>query len=97
MRQAGAVEGYEVRYMVQSDKYRRGGLIVRAPNADLGSDPRWGRTEVCCGEEPFFNGAMVVSSIKGLQGDHSKFWTTCSMKSPTSQNTARTGTTTSPG
>jgi beta-glucosidase len=53
MRQAGAVEGYEVRYMVQSEKYRRGGLIVRAPNTDLGRDPRWGQTEECCGDEPF--------------------------------------------
>lgn len=79
MRQAGAAEGYEVRYMVQSEKYRRGALIVRAPNADLGRDPRWGRTEECYGEDPFFNGTMAAAFIKGLQGDHPKYWLTASL------------------
>ncbi len=76
---AGAVEGYEVRYMVQSPKYHRGGLIVLAPNADLGRDPRWGRTEECYGEDPFFNGTMAVAFIKGLQGDNPKYWQTASL------------------
>jgi beta-glucosidase len=79
MRQVGSVEGYEVRYMVQNEKYHRGGLIVRAPNADLGRDPRWGRTEECYGEDPFFNGTMAVAFIKGLQGDHPKYWLTASL------------------
>ena len=47
---------------------------MRAPNADLGRDPRWGRTEECYGEDPFFNGTMVVAYVKGLQGDHPKYW-----------------------
>jgi beta-glucosidase len=79
MRQVGAVEGYEARYLVQNGKYHRGGLIVRAPNADLGRDPRWGRTEECYGEDPFFNGTMAVALIKGLQGDHPKYWLTASL------------------
>jgi beta-glucosidase len=74
LRQAGGVEGYEARYIVQSPKYGRGGLVVRAPNADLGRDPRWGRTEECYGEDPFFNGTMVVGYVKGLQGDDPKYW-----------------------
>ncbi len=77
--QAGAVEGYEVRYMAQSAKYHRGGLVVFAPNADLGRDPRWGRTEECYGEDPFFNGTMAVAFIKGLQGDDPKYWQTASL------------------
>ena len=65
MHQAGAVESYETRYIVQSTNYgRRGGLIIRAPNADLGRDPRWGRTEECYGEDPFFNGTMAVAFIQ---------------------------------
>ena len=80
MHQAGAVEGYEVRYISQNEKYGgRGGLIVRAPNADLGRDPRWGRTEECYGEDPFFNGTMAVAFIKGLQGDHPKYWLAASL------------------
>ena len=74
LRQAGAVEGYETRYLVQSPKYQRGGLVVRAPNADLGRDPRWGRTEECYGEDPFFNGTMATAYVKGLQGDNPKYW-----------------------
>jgi beta-glucosidase len=77
--QAGAVEGYEVRYLAQNEKLHRGGLVVFAPNADLGRDPRWGRTEECYGEDPFFNGTMAVAFIKGLQGDDPKYWLTASL------------------
>jgi beta-glucosidase len=80
MRRAGAVEGYEVRYLAQSERYGgRGGLIVRAPNADVGRDPRWGRTEECYGEDPFFNGTMAAALIKGLQGDDPRHWLTASL------------------
>jgi beta-glucosidase len=74
LRQVGAIEGYEARYIFQSSKYHQGGIVVRSPNADLGRDPRWGRTEECYGEDPFFNGAMVVAFVRGLQGDHSRYW-----------------------
>ena len=80
IRRVGEVESYEVRYIAQNPKYAgRGGLIVRAPNADLGRDPRWGRTEECFGEDPFFNGTMVVAMVKGLQGDDPKYWRTASL------------------
>jgi len=79
IKQAGAVEGYEARYLFQSDKYHRGGLVVRAPNADIGRDPRWGRTEECYGEDPYFNGTLAVAFIKGLQGDHPRYWQTAAL------------------
>jgi len=79
IRKAGGVEGYETRYISQSEKTHRGGLVVRAPNADLGRDPRWGRTEECFGEDAFFNGTMVVAMVKGLQGDNPKYWLTASL------------------
>jgi beta-glucosidase len=74
VRQVADVEGYEARYIFQSSKYGQGGIVIRSPNADLGRDPRWGRTEECYGEDAFFNGTMVVAFVKGLQGDHSKYW-----------------------
>ena len=74
VRQAAEVEGYEARYIFQSTKYNQGGLVIRSPNADIGRDPRWGRTEECYGEDAFFNGSMVVAFVKGLQGDHPKYW-----------------------
>ncbi|MCU4163485.1 glycoside hydrolase family 3 C-terminal domain-containing protein [Carboxylicivirga caseinilyticus] len=79
MRQMGEIEGYEVRYMAQSPKYKRGGLVVRAPNADLGRDPRWGRTEECYGEDPFLVGTMSVAFIKGLQGPDPDHWQVASL------------------
>jgi beta-glucosidase len=79
LKKVADIEGYEVRYMFQSPKYHRGGLVVRAPNADLGRDPRWGRTEECYGEDAWFNAEMVVSFIRGLQGDHPKYWKTASL------------------
>jgi beta-glucosidase len=74
LKQAGEVEGYEARYVFQSPKYKQGGIVIRSPNADLGRDPRWGRTEECYGEDAYFNGAMVVAFSKGLQGNHPTYW-----------------------
>jgi beta-glucosidase len=79
IRQAGAIEGFEARYVYQSPIYHRGGLIIRAPNADLGRDPRWGRTEECFGEDAYFNGVMSVAMTKGLQGDDPKYWLSASL------------------
>jgi len=79
LQQVAAAEGYEARYAAQSKKYSKGGLVIFAPNADLGRDPRWGRTEECYGEDPFFNGTMVVAFVKGLQGGHPRYWQTASL------------------
>jgi beta-glucosidase len=74
---AAEAEAIEFRYAYH--KLGRGGLIVRAPNADLGRDPRWGRTEECFGEDPYFNSVMSVAFVKGLQGDHPKYIRTASL------------------
>ena len=79
LQQAGAIEAFDTRYLFQSEKYHKGGLVVRAPNADIGRDPRWGRTEECYGEDAFFNGTMVVAYVKGLQGSDPKYWTTAAL------------------
>ena len=86
MRQAAEVEGYETRYVFQcqsgkfhQSKYKWYGLVVRAPDADLGRDPRWGRTGQCYGEDPFFNGTMCVAFIKGLQGGDPNHWMCASL------------------
>jgi beta-glucosidase len=74
LHEVGAVEGYEARYVFQSPKYHQGGIVIRSPNADLGRDPRWGRTEECYGEDAHLNGTLVVAFTKGLQGDDPKYW-----------------------
>ena len=77
IRQAAAIEGYEARYTSQT--LAKGGLVIRAPNADLGRDPRWGRTEECYGEDAFFNGTLVQAFVHGLQGDDPRYWQAASL------------------
>ena len=77
IRRAAAVEGFEARYIFQ--RYGRGGIVVRAPNADLGRDPRWGRTEECYGEDPYFNGTLAAAFVHGLQGPDPKYWQAASL------------------
>jgi beta-glucosidase len=89
VRQAAAVEGYEARYIFNTDtqfavnrrgeKHRRAGIVMRAPNADLARDPRWGRSEESYGEDPYLTGTMATAFIKGLQGDDPKYWLTASL------------------
>ena len=74
VRQAGGVEGYEARFITQTEKYNRQILMLWGPQADLPRDPRWGRSEEVYGEDPFFDGTMVVAFTKGLQGDDPKYW-----------------------
>jgi beta-glucosidase len=74
VRQAGGVEGYEARFITQTEKYNRQILMFWGPQADLARDPRWGRSEEVYGEDPFFNGTMVAAFAKGLEGDDPKYW-----------------------
>src|SRR3984885_5950529 len=71
LQKAAAIEGYEARYIFQSEdlrttnsrgeQHRREGIVVRAPNADLARDPRWGRSEESYGEDPYLTGTMTVA------------------------------------
>lgn len=79
IRLAGEMESIEARYIFQNPEIGKGGLVVRAPNADLGRDPRWGRTEECFGEDPFLVGALATAFTKGLQGNDDKYWRTASL------------------
>ncbi len=77
IQEAAAAEGYETRYAF--GKYHRGGLVVRAPNADLSRDPRWGRSEESYGEDPFLVGTLATAFTKGLQGDGLHYWRSASL------------------
>jgi len=89
LRQAATVEGYEARYTFNTDtqtftnwrgeKHRRVAIVVRAPNADLARDPRWGRSEESFGEDPYLTGTMATAFVRGLQGDNPKYWLTASL------------------
>jgi beta-glucosidase len=89
LQKAAAMEGYEARYIFQSEdlrttnsrgeQHRREGIVVRAPNADLARDPRWGRSEESYGEDPYLTGTMTVAFVRGLQGDDPHYWLTASL------------------
>ncbi|HOW10039.1 MAG TPA: glycoside hydrolase family 3 C-terminal domain-containing protein [Bacteroidales bacterium] len=69
----------EARYLAQNQRFGTSGLIVFAPNADMGRDIRWGRTEECYGEDPFLNATLVTAFVKGLQGSDPVYWKTASL------------------
>jgi beta-glucosidase len=82
LQKAAAIEGYEARWLNQTQKYARGGsqsLIIRAPNADLGRDIRWGRNEECFGEDAYLNGTLTAAFVRGLQGNDPKYWQTAAL------------------
>lgn len=89
LQKAAAIEGYEARYIFQSgsqhatswegERYRREGIVIRAPNADLARDPRWGRSEESYGEDPYLTGTMTVAFVRGLQGGDPHYWLTASL------------------
>jgi len=79
VRKAAAQEAQEARYLYQSARYKRSGIIVRAPQADLARDPRWGRTEEVFGEDPYLVGSLATAFTRGLQGDHPRYWKTAAL------------------
>jgi len=77
--QVAVWEANEARFLAQNPKYKSAGLILLAPNADLGRDIRWGRTEECYGEDAYLTSVLTVAYVKGLQGNDSKYWRTASL------------------
>lgn len=73
------IESTEVRYYAQNVRYQKRGLVMRAPNADLARDPRWGRTEESFGEDPHLVAEMTVAFVKGLQGQDPRYWKSASL------------------
>jgi beta-glucosidase len=46
----------------------RGTHLALSPVVDVCRDPRWGRVEETYGEDPYLNGILGCSAVKGLQG-----------------------------
>jgi beta-glucosidase len=79
IQQVAGWEATECRYLAQNKNFGVSGLIVFAPNADLGRDIRWGRTEECYGEDPYLTGILVSAFVKGLQGNNEIYWKSASL------------------
>ncbi len=56
------------------------GLTYWAPNINIFRDPRWGRGQETCGEDPFLTSAIGCAYIRGLQGDGTFFKATACAK-----------------
>jgi len=79
IRQVADIEATEVRFYTQNPNYLKGGMVMRAPNADLARDPRWGRTEESFGEDAFLGSRFTVAFVKGLQGNDPHYWKSASL------------------
>ncbi|HZU82029.1 MAG TPA: glycoside hydrolase family 3 C-terminal domain-containing protein [Polyangiaceae bacterium] len=89
VKEVARVEATEARWMFHARQ--RGGIIVRAPNADLARDPRWGRAEESYGEDPYLAGAMATAFVRGLQGDDPSYWRAASLLKHFVANTNENG------
>ena len=79
IRKVGNQMAEEARYYFNTQKSKRQGLVIYAPNADLARDPRWGRTEESYGEDPYLTGELAVAMVKGIQGDNPRYWKAASL------------------
>lgn len=79
VRRIGEAMSTEARFLYQNTRFQRDLLILWAPNADLGRDPRWGRTEECYGEDPWLVGELTANMVRGIQGDDKKYWRAASL------------------
>ena len=48
-------------------------LTFWCPNVNIFRDPRWGRGQETCGEDPYLNAVLGVQTVLGMQGDDDKY------------------------
>jgi beta-glucosidase len=89
VKEVARVEAIEARWVYHARE--RGGIIVRAPNADLARDPRWGRSEESYGEDPHLASAMATAFVHGLQGEDPRAWRAASLLKHFVANTNENG------
>ena len=51
-------------------------LTFWCPNVNIFRDPRWGRGQETCGEDPYLNAVLGVETVRGMQGDDSRYFKT---------------------
>ena len=48
-------------------------LTFWCPNVNIFRDPRWGRGQETCGEDPYLNAVLGVQTVLGMQGNDNKY------------------------
>ena len=51
-------------------------LTYWCPNVNIFRDPRWGRGQETCGEDPYMNAVLGVQTVLGMQGNDSRYFKT---------------------
>ena len=51
-------------------------LTFWCPNVNIFRDPRWGRGQETCGEDPYLNAVLGVQTVLGMQGNDDKYFKT---------------------
>ncbi len=51
-------------------------LTFWCPNVNIFRDPRWGRGQETCGEDPYLTGVLGLETVKGMQGNDRKYFKT---------------------
>ena len=51
-------------------------LTFWCPNVNIFRDPRWGRGQETCGEDPYLNAVLGVQTVLGMQGSDSRYYKT---------------------
>ncbi len=51
-------------------------LTFWCPNVNIFRDPRWGRGQETCGEDPYLSAILGVETVKGMQGDDPNYFKT---------------------
>ena len=51
-------------------------LTFWCPNVNIFRDPRWGRGQETCGEDPYLNAVLGVQTVLGMQGNNDKYFKT---------------------
>ena len=63
--------GYKERYYPGNPE-----LTFWCPNINIFRDPRWGRGQETCGEDPYLSAVLGVQTVKGMQGNDKKYFKT---------------------
>ena len=51
-------------------------LTFWCPNVNIFRDPRWGRGQESCGEDPYMNAVLGLQTVLGMQGNNDKYYKT---------------------
>ena len=51
-------------------------LTFWCPNVNIFRDPRWGRGQETCGEDPYLNAVLGVQTVLGMQGNNDQYFKT---------------------